>query len=231
MQEISLTAIIIGIIVGLLGVYFKEMMREAFTRKKVAIRLHAYIRDWYRTLFENEEFQKLASIGEEWYKDEIKALKSKENGAFEKVQEEYKSIIKEVEKRLNRKNSRDYKNFIESMKKLTHSEIEVQIEIINEQRKALIDNKFFVSEEDAANLSWIVASRVLNIKDKLMMFFININYLLTLISQPGTTNQKKVVQYFIPIFRALIDIAKNMKPLYDYTDKIKDRNVIYFLRP
>jgi gas vesicle protein len=172
MEDWRIITIIIGIIGALAGVYFRESLRKALRQKIVASKLEAQLTDIIRDITSNE-FVNLFVLGELWRKDREKALLEKGAGGFIDIEKKYEEILKELKKKIDNGDEsvdeplrKTYKVYKEMPESLFRYQIQ-QLEIV---RDCLFKNIGFISEDEAAEISWDTVSRVVSVRS----YFINL---------------------------------------------------------
>lgn len=166
MEDWRVVTIIVGVVGALAGVYFRESLRKALRQKTLASKLEAQINDIFREITGNE-FVNLFAFGELWRNDRNKALLEKGAEGFIDVEKKYEAMLKELKKKIeNGDESVDgpigkmHKVYQEMPENLFRYHIQ-QLEIV---RDSLFKNIGFISDDEAAEISWDTVSRVVSVR-------------------------------------------------------------------
>lgn len=228
MGEWEIISIVIGIAGALFGVYFRESLRSAKQKKLIAIRLEAHIHNFTSRVLESE-FKELYLLGRAWYGKKLKAFTEGGLQSFIEADDEIKKKIEELEKKI----SEGIEDIDEGIKKL-HTEFrEMDDEIfrlsIQSQeliRDYLMDNKNFISEEDASKLSWAIASHVVEARNYLLeMSSLSILFATTL-KKMESLNIDTAKNALIPIVRSYIRFSTHIEPLRIFASNIRKRSIL-----
>lgn len=170
MKDWSIITIIIGTIGALVGVYFRESLRKALRQKTLASKLEAQVDDMLNDIKSND-LAKLLEVVEMWQKDLKKALLEKGSKGLIDVEKEYETLLKKTKEQIEnglesvdeglRKTYKLYKEMPESLFKFNFQHLAII-------RDSLLKNIFFISDDEAAEISWDAVSRVVSVRGYLI---------------------------------------------------------------
>ncbi len=225
MTDPKILTVIIGIIGALLGVYFREMLREAIQRKKIAAQLEAYLDDWRTDILENEDLAIIMGAASAWNSKEVKALQ-KSNNTFFEARDEYKVKLKELKNVMQEKKSGE--GIYREIRSLSIFEIDQRLSGLREAREGLLKNITMISDDDAALLSWIAVKRIVIIRNNALHILSKLINLIEFIQKhTGEENQviKRSSSELFEITKSMIEVMKNMEPLHKYATNIRSSNI------
>ncbi len=228
MDSWKLVLIIIGVLGALVGVYFREALRHAIRQRNIAIRLEAYLLDWNRYLLKGA-FKSFYLIGYTWEEKLSKAFRQSGREGFLKAREE---IDGEIE---------DLKEFIKSGKEGVRESVETQFRQIKKlkketyqallrdlefQRTVLVEDKLFISDEDAALVSWFAAQHVIPIKSHLFLFLQHSKQLILTCRDMDEFNYSDITDSLTEIILSGINFSRKYMPLLKHIQLIRHKSLI-----
>lgn len=159
-------AIIIGVAGAFMGVYFRESFRRAVRQKLLASKMEAQIHELLRVVL-STEFSEIFALAEVWRMESRSALLAKGTEKFLEIERKWKDRLVEVKAKVKE----GHKGLDESLMK--HREIyrkmperlfSWQIRQFELAIDSLVSNQAFVSDDEAAEISWDTVSRVVSFR-------------------------------------------------------------------
>ena len=96
MEDWKFYTVILGVTAALVGIYFREALKQAHIQKNASSRLLAYLNYWNQNILDWDIFS-IVYVGEQWRKDKIEAYSKSQNiEDINAVNEEYENKLKNL---------------------------------------------------------------------------------------------------------------------------------------
>jgi hypothetical protein len=228
MDDWKLVAIIVGVFGALLGVYFRESLRKSFYQKTIASKLEAEVGEILRELISSDSI-KLLVVAKLWNEEREKALLEKGAEGFMEVEKKYEQKLKELkvqiesgDKETDEALGKNYENYRKMPDKLFAYHVQ-QFEIV---RDSILKNIGFLSENEAAELSWDTAARVVSVRNYyIKLIHQNILFLLTL-REMEKLDLDAIRSFVYSIAEQSIRLSLHLEPLRTKAVRIRAKSLI-----
>lgn len=227
MEDWRIITIIIGIIGALAGVYFRESLRKALRQKIVASKLEAQLNDIFRDITSNEFFN-FFLFGELWRQDREKALLEKGHRGFIDVEKKYDAILKELKKKIENGDESVDEPLIKThkvYKEMPESLFRYQIQQLEIVRDCLFKNIGFISEDEAAEISWDTVSRVVSVRSYFIKLIHQNLSLLLMLREMDKPELDAIRPFIYRIAEQVIRLSLHIEPLRTKSKLIRKKSV------
>jgi len=225
LDETKIIAIVIGIIGALIGVYFREAIRNAKLKLQTAVRLDVNIRHLLSTGLENKSYEDLFITGFAISTKEREALRT---GNYEKISQ-LRNDINEKVPELVKKNIENKPEIIDEIIKKVMSfskqEIEEIIKEIDRKIEMLFNDNGFISDKEASKLDYHILPKIYEMRNSIYELYVIIKLLLSHLSTNPNLDKERLTQSIIQCVINGIKVTKNIHPILDYTNKVRSKEI------
>ena len=229
MEDWKFYTVLIGVVAALVGIYFREALKQAHTQKNASSRLLAYLNYWNKNILDWDVFS-IVYVGEQWRKEKIKAYsKSRSAEDILAVNEEYEAKLKELRDAIKNKDPElkfDHKEISEKFKKFTPKVMEQFLEAQKTYKQNIIEGKTFITDEEAATLGSDVADRAIHIKLRLVSLIEHGTSLLLHIAE--NKEKLEISDYADEIYQCLrvgILMYQDFEPIQERARQINQQSI------
>ncbi len=183
MDGSKLIAIMIGVAGALAGVYFRESFRRAVRQKLLASKLEAQIHEILRVVL-TTNFSEILALAEVWRKESGSALRAKGSEMFREVERKWQSRFKDIRAKIKNGDKELDETLMsqrETYRKMPEKLFSYHIQQYELARDSLFSNQAFLSDDEAAEISWDTVARVVSLRTALQrLIHLNIAFALSL---------------------------------------------------
>lgn len=215
MDDLKWVSIIIGALGALLGVYLRESYRRALNQRRIAVQLDAYLNYWQMDLLRSD-FGSLVILVENWDKERMEALKAGGEKAFVEVYQKQGELIKDI-KRAVKSGDKTFVSALEgnysTLKKMSDNVFDLFLSEMTYARGALLSGKSFITDQDAAELSWVAAQRVVTLKGNLTSLMLQVKLFALTLRHAEHLDAMSVSDSVGNIIERLVEISYDLHAL------------------
>lgn len=225
MEDTKIIAILIGIIGALIGVYFREAIRNAKLRLQTAVRLDVNIRHLLSTGLENKSYGDLFITGFAISNKEREALRI---GDYEKViqlRNDINEKIPELVKKNLEEKPEIFDEIIQKVMSFSQQEIEEIIKEIDRKIEMLFNDNGFISDKEASKLDYYILPKIYEMRNSIYELYVIIKLLLSHVSTNPNFDKERFIQSVTQCVVHGIKVTKNIHPILKYTDKIRAKEI------
>lgn len=228
MDDVKLISIAVGVVGALVGVYFRESFRRAVRQKLLASKLEAQVHEILRRVLTTDFFRILA-LAEVWRRESESALRAKGPEMFSEVEQKWKNRLKEIKAKINEGNKELNEALMrqrEVYRKMPERLFAYHIQQFESARGSLISNQGFLSEDEAAEISWDTVARVVSFRTALeRLVDLNIAFALGLreMEEPDLEGIRHISSEYV---EECIRLSHHLTPLRDKGMPIRTKSLI-----
>ncbi len=222
MSDWKIIPILIGIFGALLGVYFREALREANNKLKIAIRLEAYLRKTTTDIL-NSPNRDLLLIALAIKNKELEAYKTRGPNAFLQIAKEHEDKLKNIKDYLDKDL---LKKTLDDIKKFTDFEIQYSIATITSAIQGILNNQIFISDQDATSFNWAIAGAIINTRIDMMNAFEKLKELILYCKAIDQPNEERVISIFQSFLISSVNMFKNFDFLMGQATLIRKKSLL-----
>jgi hypothetical protein len=221
--------LVIGVVAALIGIYFRESLRQAHVQKNAANRLLAYLNYWNQNILDWDVFS-IVYVGHQWREEKIEAYrKSGDMADVLAVNEEYENKLKEIRDGIKNEDEKfdfDSVEIAQKLKKITPEFMEEFLIAQRANKQNIIEGKSFITDEDAASLGPSVAEKCISAKLRLVSLLEHGTILLILLSnEKGQIRISKFSEEIYQCIRISIIMYQDFEPLRKSANAISGKSI------
>lgn len=223
MGNSSIVTITIGILGAIIGVYFRECFRQAKRQKIISTKLESYIYLMIKD-FIKEPFLSFQVIGKKWSDRYKTYFKKYGDVGIEKAFNEIENEKKEITKLIKTANEEVKKAFEEDFLKLKDDGGKMINQILSEVTKyesLYLDNKIFISDEEAAQLPNSFAFQCITLKHEILTLLSSFQSLAIKYEKMERFDYDLISDTIIDLIIALLNITQKQFPMLKTAQRIK----------
>jgi hypothetical protein len=224
MEDAKWLTVLIGVIGALLGVYFRENLSQALNQKRIAAQLHAYLSFWEMEILKTD-FAVIIILVQEWDKERAEGYRKGGKKGFLEVWTKQQTQLKEIKTQIESGGS-DFLNSLSDQHRLLRKMPEpVFNAVMNDltiSRDALLQSQTFITDSDAAELSWWVAQRVVSIRGNLMSLVMHSLVFAQILRASENFDFTSISGTVVKIIEELVNVTYEMQALKNSTQRFVD---------
>ncbi|NQZ51856.1 MAG: hypothetical protein HRT95_17275 [Moritella sp.] len=229
MEDWKFYVILIGVVAALVGIYFREALKQAHIQKNASRRLIAYLNFWNKNILDWDVFS-IVYVGEQWRDEILEACsKSGNTETILAIDEVYENKLKKLRDAIKNKDPNlkfDIQELSEKIKKLTPLFMGQFLDAQKVSKQNIIEGKTFISDEEAAALGVDVANRAIHIKLRLVSLIDNGTILLIHLSE--NREQLDISDYSDEIYQCVrvgVLMYQDFKPLKEQAEFVNTQSI------
>lgn len=228
MDDAKWLAVIIGALGAIFGVYIRENLRRAFNQKRIATQLEAYLLYWEMGIL-NSDFGHLVLMAQEWNKERDIAMRSKGKAGFIEVWKKQQAELQDIKTKISM-GTPDGKKMLESnhqiMREMSEEVFRATIEDLGNERDALLENRTFISDQDAAELARWAACNVVPLRGDILSLLKQTRMFLLTLRNSEILDYKQCSEIIAKIIEKLIEVLGKMQSLKNGAQRISNRPIL-----
>jgi hypothetical protein len=120
-----------------------------------------------------------------------------------------------------------YQDVIKLVKDMPEPVFNYVMEKCSQGETVLLDNRAFVSDSEAADLSWLAGHQVIQVKSCLLGVIGAISSLMITCRYSDHLSQQVVGAKVFPVIRGMIELGRLHLPLLKYLRKVRKHSLLY----
>ena len=173
-------------------------------------------------------FKKIFLIGYSWNEDETKQYQLKGQEGLKEVTQRYADKLAELKKAIEQ-GDQDIRASAEEVYReiqaLSSEQFSLSLEQLSQTQESLLKNYFFITDEEAAVLSWVCANHVIPMKSAMSAMVSSTKQLLVAVRSMDTFNLLIISGPLYKLIESGIYMAKHYMPLLRHAREIRSRNL------
>lgn len=223
----EIIAFFIGLFTLFFGALIKKNIEEAYIRKRIATKLESYLLHWSKLIIDSETGLKLLYVGK-LYRDQRK------RAIFKKDADDYQKILKQQKKEIediytngnNDKLDNNMVEVIEQIKAVSKFEIDNTLQEIAELLGMIRNDKFFISDEEAAFLPLFLAGKIINLRLSADHILTTIRSLIISIRTSDLSNDDEIKTNITKLIWETIELIQKIELLMSISKKTRKKNIL-----
>lgn len=228
METWKVIALILGGIGALFAFYFRESFKHAKRKKIIAVRLESYLNNWMSSFVEKGLLD-LVVVGQLWQKESVKASQDEGIEGLQKINKKYEEMLDEIKIKIKEGDERIVKPLIDQhqqIKKMSESVFDLHLKHIDEAYNSMMNNTAFISDEEAAEISWVVAQHVVNIRNYISELVHSSQIFFAILRSTEEISLEEIADPFYSICEKLIRLSKHLDPLIKQSQRIRQSTLL-----
>jgi hypothetical protein len=227
MDDVKLISIGVGVVGALVGVYFRECFRRAVRQKLLASKLEAQVHDILTGLLATN-FCEILAVAEVWRKESGGALRAKGSEMRREVERKWETRLKEIKAKIKDGDKELDETLMrqrEAYRKMPERLFSYHIQQFELARDSLFSSKAFLSEDEAAEISWDTVARVVSFRTALArLIHYNIAFALGLreMEEPNLEGIRQISSEYL---EESIRLSQHLIPLRDKGMAIRTKSL------
>ena len=169
MDGSKLIAIVVGVVGALVGVYFRESFRRSVRQKLLASKLEAQVREMILGVL-TTRFSEILAVAEVWRKERLSALSEQGPQVWGEVERKWKGRLEQIKGKISEGHQEVDQALTrarEAYRKLPEKLFAYQIREFELLRDLLSSSTGFLSEDEAAEISWDTVACIVSFRTAL----------------------------------------------------------------
>lgn len=223
-MELKILSILIGILGAIIGVYFKESFRQSKKQKIIASKLESYILLTMRAL-SKEPFISFLVVGKKWSDEYKNSYKQYGKKGINKVQKKIDTEKNEIIERIKSADTEVIEDFKKDCLKIQGYDEKIIYHMLAEITKfktQIIDNKVFISDDEAAELPENYTYQCISYKSEILNLLNSVSSLVLEYRKMKEFNYSLISNNIIVLVLSLLNISQKQFPLLLYAQKLKN---------
>lgn len=217
-------------IVGLLGVYFRESFRKAVRQKTLASKLEAQLHDFFDVLLQDPHLLDIWSVGEVWRQEGQRALLEKGVDGFRAVQEKYRKLLEDVKTTVCEEGSPDVDAALRKQRdiyrRMPERIFQYSVQSLEIARESINSSVGFISEDEAAEISWDMVYRVVSVRNSFLRLIHNSMWLLLLLRETEDPDLSEARRLLYSIVEGTIRMSAHLTPVKSKAAEIRRKSLV-----